>query len=588
MSTNRKLVCRLQMALWQEDSSSMLEDELTCPVCLDLFRDPHQLPCGHNFCLPCLQRLRGGGGGSSLRGSLSSSSTSFLRARIRCPECRQQQRGSAGIQRNFKLANIADGYRQRRDQHGAAAQQGACASTSGGGDGGAVFDAVSRSARPGRASTPMYCDFCPQPSDACAGGSRDVCPSDGPSSVFVSSTSSPLSSSSSSLSPSSSSSCATAGLAVKMCLKCEVSMCVEHLRPHLELPAFRGHTLVEPHGDLRIRRCPQHEEAFRYYCMEEHVCLCSSCIIIGEHSGHTIKTLKDAMKDMKFSLQKQLQRVSRKISKVEKTLQDHNDQERKNKAFLDDTDQRVAMLGDVLSGQVAGFLSALRECTSSHCGSATTGSATQSEVQQTRGRIARDQEYLLGVQRNLQGLMDESDSFTFLKEYHTTGKRMRRLLRRPLYTPDFCGVDTEALAMSMENKMEDFLVSLRQHGSNFIDTVCTMHEEEQGEDYHSENDNEDEDSEDDHEEQNISDEEDDESSTEEEEEEEDDGNHSGSIDGSYSPEEEEEEEEEDNVDEEEFAENGPQDRQSMLQSFLVMPKKLSTVDYGKDKKTLIW
>ncbi|XP_062372893.1 E3 ubiquitin-protein ligase TRIM47 [Sardina pilchardus] len=545
------------MALWQEDSSSILEDELTCPVCLDLFRDPHQLPCGHNFCLPCLQRLGGGSGRSSLRGSLSSSSSSsVLPGRIRCPECRKQHRGSAGVQRNFKLANIADGYRQKRDQHGAAAQQGA--STSGGGGG----DAVARSARPGRASTPMHCDFCPQPSDASAGGSRDACPSD------VSSSSSPPSSSSSSsspsVSPSSSSSCATAGLAVKMCLKCEVSMCVEHLRPHLELPAFRGHTLVEPHADLRVRRCPKHEEAFRYYCMEEHVCLCSSCIVVGEHSGHTIKTLKDTVKDMKFTLQKQLQRVTRKISKVEKTLQDHNDQERKNKAFLDDTDQRVAVLGDVLNVQVAGLLTALRECTSAHCGAAT-GSAPQSEVQHARGRIARDQESLLGVQRNLQGLMDESDPFTFLKEYHTTGKRMRRLLRRPLYTPDFCGVDTEALAMSMENKMEDFLMSLRQHGNNFIDTVCSMHEEEQGENYHSENDNEDEDNEDDFEEHHFSDsdvEEDDESSTEEEEEEEeDDGDHSGSIDDSYSPEEEEEEEEEEegNIDEEEADDDSSSD-----------------------------
>ena len=84
-----------------------------------------------------------------------------------------------------------------------------------------------------------------------------------------------------------------------MCLKCEVSMCKEHLKPHMELPAFRGHPLVEPHADLRVRRCPQHEEAFRYYCVEEQVCLCSSCIIVGEHSGHTIKTLKDTMKDMK-------------------------------------------------------------------------------------------------------------------------------------------------------------------------------------------------------------------------------------------------------------------------------------------------
>lgn len=284
------------MAMWQEDSSSMLEDELTCSVCLDLFRDPHQLPCGHNFCLPCLQRLSGGSrGGRSHRGpQASSSSSSFLRGRFRCPECRQQHRSSASVQRNFKLANIANGYRQRREQHGGGSQQGTSTGSGGGGggDGRGIFGTGGRSARAGLASTPMHCDFCLQPSDAAdIGCPLEVGSWDGPgSSVFVSSSSSP---------PSSSSSSTSTGLAVKMCLKCEVSMCMEHLRPHLELPAFRGHPLVEPHADLRVRRCPQHEEAFRYYCVEEHVCLCSSCIIVGEHNGHTIKTLKDTMKDMK-------------------------------------------------------------------------------------------------------------------------------------------------------------------------------------------------------------------------------------------------------------------------------------------------
>lgn len=51
--------------------------------------------------------------------------------------------------------------------------------------------------------------------------------------------------------------------AVKMCLKCEVSMCQEHLKPHLELPAFREHPLTEPMNDFWKRKCPEHEEMFR-------------------------------------------------------------------------------------------------------------------------------------------------------------------------------------------------------------------------------------------------------------------------------------------------------------------------------------
>uniref|UniRef100_A0A8C2A8Y5 RING-type domain-containing protein n=1 Tax=Cyprinus carpio TaxID=7962 RepID=A0A8C2A8Y5_CYPCA len=70
---------------------------LTCPVCLDLYRDPHLLPCGHNFCLPCLRRLK----------------SRSDHGRLRCPECRQSHRSSANWQKNFKLANIADSIRRR-------------------------------------------------------------------------------------------------------------------------------------------------------------------------------------------------------------------------------------------------------------------------------------------------------------------------------------------------------------------------------------------------------------------------------------------------------------------------------------------
>ncbi|PWA28166.1 hypothetical protein CCH79_00017960, partial [Gambusia affinis] len=77
----------------QEDQ---LAQELSCPICLQLYNDPVVLPCGHNFCLACISK--------------SADSTDNGKEPLRCPECREPHDGVDTLQKNVKLSNIVESF----------------------------------------------------------------------------------------------------------------------------------------------------------------------------------------------------------------------------------------------------------------------------------------------------------------------------------------------------------------------------------------------------------------------------------------------------------------------------------------------
>ncbi|KAM5332168.1 E3 ubiquitin-protein ligase TRIM4 isoform 2-T2 [Glossophaga mutica] len=71
-----------------------LQEELSCPICLEYFQDPVSLECGHNFCRRCL------------RYSLEQGGRSFP-----CPECRQLSSPTA-LRPNWALTRLVDRARR--------------------------------------------------------------------------------------------------------------------------------------------------------------------------------------------------------------------------------------------------------------------------------------------------------------------------------------------------------------------------------------------------------------------------------------------------------------------------------------------
>ena len=69
------------------------QNNLTCPVCYQLFKNPKYLPCYHSYCEGCLEKMQ-------------------VQSKIICPECRQEAKVPAGgvkeLPNNFFINRLVD------------------------------------------------------------------------------------------------------------------------------------------------------------------------------------------------------------------------------------------------------------------------------------------------------------------------------------------------------------------------------------------------------------------------------------------------------------------------------------------------
>ncbi|KAM4620436.1 nuclear factor 7, ovary-like [Polymixia lowei] len=87
--------------------SSLPEEDLSCPVCCDIFKDPVLLSCSHSFCKACLQKW-------------------WTEKLIHeCPVCKRRSSKSKPPC-NLVLKNLCEAFLQQKGQRGSAGSEGLC------------------------------------------------------------------------------------------------------------------------------------------------------------------------------------------------------------------------------------------------------------------------------------------------------------------------------------------------------------------------------------------------------------------------------------------------------------------------------
>jgi len=156
----------------------------------------------------------------------------------RCPECREEFGSVETLQRNFKLCGIVEGYRAT----------------------GLGADEDESAPVPMKRTTLLAPDvFC----DNCIEGGV---------------------------------------LAVKTCLRCEVSLCDRHLQRHHEKDSFKGHVLVDPMQEPVPSSCVVHGRCLEYFCSSDMTLLCANCLLEGSHQSHDVLSFEVAEEEMRRAL----------------------------------------------------------------------------------------------------------------------------------------------------------------------------------------------------------------------------------------------------------------------------------------------
>lgn len=137
--------------------------------------------------------------------------------------------------------------------------------------------------------------------------------------------------------------------AIKTCLTCETSLCAVHMKVH---NTSLDHVLTEPTALSRDRKCSDHNKILEYYCTDDASCICISCRLDGDHSGHLVETLHEASEKKKEELRTLQAKLSSRRKRIMDKIQALGERKREIHDTMVDLTERTSGLFKEITEQV--------------------------------------------------------------------------------------------------------------------------------------------------------------------------------------------------------------------------------------------
>ncbi|XP_061433903.1 E3 ubiquitin-protein ligase TRIM11-like [Lethenteron reissneri] len=235
--------------------------------------------------------------------------------------------------------------------------------------------------------------------------------------------------------------------AVKTCLRCEMSFCFSHYRPHRENPRLKDHIVVAPIANLDERRCPKHKKELEFYCTVDSSLVCSSCTIAGKHKGHDVTTLKDEHETRKTRVGEETRAVEEKRKEAEESV-------KRMEAARKEAQESVAGIRGRIMGKFAHLKKALDEDEKEALRRvAVKERELLSRIDEDIARHKREIGVLQAAAARLRNLQHERDSLAFLQRHL---EKHRREIPKESAPPPPTSLDATTIR-SLERVVNRFL-----------------------------------------------------------------------------------------------------------------------------------